>query len=143
ERLGSPEANAPLYEAGRQMAAKIQRHQQAPLRVIEAIEAAATLPFDDGCRRERAIFEECVASDQAKALIHAFFSERRAAKLPGIDAAAALPVRRVAIVGAGTMGGGIAMACANSGIPVLLRDTNEGALAGAVETIRKNYEASV
>src|SRR5579883_1952129 len=144
ERLGSPETNASLYDAGRVLAAKLRRGQTAPLRAVEAIEAAA-LPFEAGCRREREIFSECVRSDQAKALIHAFFAERRAAKIPGADtaAAAAAPIRRIAIVGAGTMGGGIAMACANSGIDVLLRDASEEALARGVAAISNNYETSV
>jgi 3-hydroxyacyl-CoA dehydrogenase len=142
EKLGAPGANAPLYEAGQQMASKIRRGQVAPLRAVEAIAAAAALPFDEGCRREREIFTECVRSGQAKALIHAFFAERAAAKIPGIDKARALPVKSVAIVGAGTMGGGIAMACANAGLPVRLRDAGGEALARGMETIRRNYETS-
>jgi 3-hydroxyacyl-CoA dehydrogenase len=118
--LGTVESNAPLYAAGRDMAAKIRRHQQAPLRAVEAIEGATALPFDQGCARERKLFEECIASDQAKSLIHAFFAERTAAKVPGVAKAAASPVARVAIIGAGTMGGGIAMTCANAGLDVLL-----------------------
>jgi len=142
EKLGSPEANAPLYEAGRQMASKTRRGQVAPLRAVEAIAAAAALPFEEGCRREREIFMECVRSDQAKALIHAFFAERAAAKIPGIDKARALPVKSVAIIGAGTMGGGIAMACANAGLSVRLRDASGEALTRGMETIRRNYETS-
>jgi len=158
EKLGSPEANAPLYDAGRQMASKTRRGQVAPLRAVEAIAAAAALPFDEGCRREREFFTECVRSDQAKALIHAFFAERTAAKIPGIDKAKipgidkakipgidkakAFPVKSVAIIGAGTMGGGIAMACANAGLSVRLRDASEEALTRGMETIRRNYETS-
>jgi len=143
DKLGTPEANAPLYAAGRQMAAKIRRHQQAPLRAVEAIEAAATLPFDEGCAQERALFNACVVSDQAKSLIHAFFAERTAAKVPGATKAASSAIARVAIVGAGTMGGGIAMACANAGLPVLLKEARPEALDAGLATIRRNYEASV
>ncbi len=144
ERLGTPEANAPLFAAGRQLAAKVRRREQAPLRAVEAIEAATTLPFDEGCRRERALFDECIVSDQAKALIHAFFAERAAARAPGVDkSTSVLPIARIGIVGAGTMGGGIAMACANAGIPVLLKETKSDALEAGVATIRGNYERSV
>ena len=143
ERLGSPDENARFYDAGRQLAHKSRPHQQAPLRAIEAIEAAAALPFDDGCRREREIFAECVVSDQAKSLIHAFFAERTAAKIPGIEKTGAAPVKCVGIIGSGTMGGGIAMACANAGIRVLLRDSSESALSSGMAKVRQNYETSV
>ena len=102
------------------------------------------LPFAEGCRRERELFAECVASDQARALIHAFFAERGVTKLPGITKdTAARPIARVAIICAGTMGGGIAMACANAGIDVLLRDTEQAALNRGMDTIRRNYDISV
>jgi len=142
EKLGSPAENAPRFEAARQTAAKLRRHQMAPLRAIEAIAVAADLPFQEGCRREREIFAECVRSDQAKAMIHAFFAERAAARIPGIDKESALPVRSVAILGAGTMGGGIAMACANAGLTVRLKDSSAEALERGVATIRRNYETS-
>ena len=143
-KLGTPEANAPLYAAGRELAAKIRRNQQAPLRAVEAIEAAATMSFEEGRRRERELFSECLASDQSRALIHAFFAERAAAKVPGVDkATAVLPVASVAIAGAGTMGGGIAMACANAGIPVLLKEADAARLEAGMAQIRRNYEISV
>jgi 3-hydroxyacyl-CoA dehydrogenase len=135
---------AALLAAGRELAQKTRRHQTAPARVLEAIEAAATLPFDEGCRRERAISLECTASDQARALIHVFFAERGVAKVPGIDKATpVVPVGTVAIVGAGTMGGGIAMACANAGLSVLLNDQEQAAIDRGLATIRKNYNISV
>jgi 3-hydroxyacyl-CoA dehydrogenase len=141
DRLGTPETNGPLYAAGRQLAARIR---QAPLRAVEALEAAATLPFDEGCRREREIFAECVVSDQAKSLIYAFFAERAVAKVPGVDQSmAAYPVARIGILGAGTMGAGIAMACANAAIPVLLKEATAEALDAGMANIRKNYQTSV
>ncbi len=143
-KLGTPETNARLYAAGRELAAKVRRGAIAPLKAVDAIEAAVALPFDEGCRRERELFAECVASDQARALIHAFFAERGVAKIPGITKDTAVkPVAKVAIIGAGTMGGGIAMACANAGLEVLLRDTQQSALNRGIETIRKNYDVSV
>jgi 3-hydroxyacyl-CoA dehydrogenase len=135
---------ASLLAAGHELARKTRRHQTAPPRVVDAIEAAATLPFEEGCRRERAISLECTASDQAKALIHVFFAERGVAKVPGVDTATPVaPVSTVAIVGAGTMGGGIAMACANAGLSVLLNDHDGAALDRGLATIRKNYQISV
>ena len=82
DRLGDADSNAPLLAAARQLAAKVKRHQTAPLKAIDAIDAAARLPFADGCQRERELFLECVRGEQAKALIHVFFAEREAAKLP-------------------------------------------------------------
>ena len=82
ERLGDAIINAPLLDSARALAAKVKRHQTAPLRVIEAVAAAADLPFEAGCRREREIFLDCVQGEQAKALIHVFFAERAASKLP-------------------------------------------------------------
>ena len=144
DRLGTSEANAPLFASARQLAAKVKRRQSAPLRAVDAIEAATTLTFDDGCRREREIFFDCVASEQAKALIHVFFAERAAGKLPDTARdATVLSIRTVAIVGAGTMGSGIAMACANAGLDVRLTDVGAGPLDAGMGTIRANYAASV
>ena len=144
DRLRTAEENAPLFEAARTLAGKIRRHQLAPLRAVDAIEAAATMPFADGCRRERELFVECVGTEQAKALIHLFFAERAVSKVRGVPKEAApRPVSRVGVVGAGTMGGGIAMACANAGLDVTLKDSSQGALDAGLEAIRRNYDASV
>jgi 3-hydroxyacyl-CoA dehydrogenase len=144
EKLSSAAENEPIYSAGRDQARKIRRNQNAPLKAIDAIQAAATLPFQESCLRERELFSECVKSDQAKAMIHAFLGEREVAKIPGITKDT--PVRAVAsaaIIGAGTMGGGIAMAFANAGIPVRIKDTDQTAIDRGLATIRKNYESSV
>jgi 3-hydroxyacyl-CoA dehydrogenase len=144
ERLGTPETNAPFFEAARAFAAKIRRHQIAPLKVIQAIEAATTLPFEAGCRRERTLFFECIRGDQAKAMIHVFFAERAAAKVPDLPKdVQPLPIARVGIIGAGTMGGGIAMACANAGLNVLLKDVSAERLDRGLATIRRNYDFSL
>ena len=143
-KLGSPSENAPLFAAAREQAAKTRRNMTAPLAAIEAIEIASRLPFEEGWKREREIAARCLASDQCQALIHAFFSERAVSKIPGIPKdTPTIDIRHAGIVGAGTMGGGIAMALANAGVPVLLRDTDEAALDRGMATIRKNYEASV
>jgi 3-hydroxyacyl-CoA dehydrogenase len=144
DKLGSEFVDASLFAAGRDQARKTRRNMMAPLKAVDAIEAAVTLPFDEGCKKERELFEECIASDQARALIHAFFAERAVAKIPDIPKDAAVyNIRQAAIIGAGTMGGGIAMACANAGIPVLLKEVEQAALDRGLATIRKNYENSV
>jgi 3-hydroxyacyl-CoA dehydrogenase len=144
DKLPPREAVPAMVATGKELARKTRRHMEAPVRVVDALEAGATLPFAEGCRREREIFAEIGTSEQAKALIHAFFAERGVSKVPGVtkDTAAA-PVSTVGIVGAGTMGGGIAMACANAGIQVRLVDATQQALDHGLATIRKNYDVSV
>ena len=130
-------------QAGRDLAQKIKRNQTAPLKAVEAI-GASVLPFEQGFRRERELFYECATSEQCRALIHAFFAERSAGKVAGIgQQAAALQISRVLIVGAGKMGRGIAMACANAGIDVLLRDSTQQALDAGMSGIQKTYLSSV
>jgi len=144
EKLGSAAENAPIFAAGRAQAGKIRRNQTAPIFALEALEAATTLPFDEGCKKEREIVRKVLASDQAKAMIHIFFAERAVARVPGIPKDTTVyPVAKVGIIGAGTMGGGIAMACANAGISVRLKETEQAALDRGMATIRKNYESSV
>jgi 3-hydroxyacyl-CoA dehydrogenase len=144
DRLGTEAENAPLFASARELASRTRRRQIAPLKVVDAIEAAARLPFEEGCRRERDIFFECMATEQAKALIHLFFAERAVSKIRGLPKeTAARQVGSVAIVGAGTMGGGIATACANAGLPVTLRDSAQAALDAGFSTIRRNYDSSV
>ncbi|PWT98261.1 MAG: 3-hydroxyacyl-CoA dehydrogenase [Terriglobia bacterium] len=143
-KLGSPTENAGIVAAGREQARKTRRNLIAPLAAIDALEAAVALPFDEGCRKEREIITELLGTDQCRALIHAFFAERAVSKIPGLPKdLPPIPVRQAAIVGAGTMGGGIAMAMANAGIPVLLKDSDQAALDRGVSAIRKNYEGSV
>ncbi len=144
QKLGTLESNASVLAAGREQARKTRRNMTAPLAVIDAIEVAVTMPFDEGCKREREIIQQCLASDQSRALIHAFFAERAAARIPGISKdTRTYKIRKAAVIGAGTMGGGIAMACANAGIPVLIMDTEQAALDRGLATVGKNYESSV
>jgi 3-hydroxyacyl-CoA dehydrogenase len=144
DQLGDAGQNAPLFEAARALARKIRRHQPAPLKAVDAIQAATELPFDAGSERETALFLECVQSEPAKALIHVFFAERAVARIPDVPKdVRPRPVARVGIIGAGTMGGGIAMACANAGLDVVLRDVDDAGLARGLETIRKNYAITV
>ena len=143
-RLGTPEQNSAIFAAARDSERKKQRGMTAPLAAVDAVEAATKLPFEEGCREERRLFAECLNSDQSKALIHVFFGEREVAKIPDIPKdVAAIPVTSAAVVGAGTMGGGIAMVFANAGIPVLLKEADQAALNQGLAKIRKNYATSV
>ena len=108
------------------------------------MEAATKLSFEEGCEVERRLFTECLFSDQSKALIHVFFGEREVAKIPDVPKDTSVkPIRSVAVVGSGTMGGGIAMVFANAGIPVLLKEVDQPALDQGLAKIRKNYASSV
>ncbi|WP_420473376.1 3-hydroxyacyl-CoA dehydrogenase NAD-binding domain-containing protein [Noviherbaspirillum sp. ST9] len=113
----------------------------APLKCVEAVAAAVTKKFDDGIKFERDLFVELVQTTESKALRHAFFGERAASKIP--DVPEDTPVRQIksaAVIGAGTMGGGIAMNFANAGIPVKILEMKPEALEKGLATIRKNYE---
>jgi 3-hydroxyacyl-CoA dehydrogenase len=144
EKLGTPAENAPIFAAARETVRKKQQGMTAPLAAIEAVEAATKLPFEEGCRLERKLFTECLLSDQSKALIHVFFGEREVGKIPDIPKETpTIPVNRAAVVGAGTMGGGIAMVYANAGIPVLLKEADQAALDRGMANIQKNYASSV
>ena len=123
--------------------AKTVKGVQAPFKAVDAIEAAFTMDFDAGSARERELFADCVTSTECRALVHMFFADREAAKVPDVPKdTPVLPIARAAVIGAGTMGGGIAMAYANAGIPVLLKDVDEAAVRGHGDD-RKNYESSV
>jgi 3-hydroxyacyl-CoA dehydrogenase len=144
EKLGTAVENATIFAAARDVAGKKQRGLKAPPAAIDAVEAATKLPFEEGCQLEAKLFTECLFSDQSKALIHVFFGEREVAKIPDVPRETpVMPVNRVAVVGSGTMGGGIAMVFANAGIPVLLKDVDEAALELGMSRIRKNYASSV
>ncbi|HEV2336315.1 MAG TPA: 3-hydroxyacyl-CoA dehydrogenase NAD-binding domain-containing protein [Stellaceae bacterium] len=137
---GTPE----LFEATRKAIARRARNQRAPYACIEAVEAATKLPFDEGCALERKMFDEQVNSAEARALRYAFFAEREVAKLPHIPADTRLrPTDHPAVVGAGTMGGGIAMSFADYGFDVKITDATADALDRGMARIRGNYATSV
>src|SRR3984957_2286120 len=144
EELGTPEQKAPIFAAARDRARKKQRNMTAPLAAIDAIEASVRLPFDEGCQYERKLLIDCLFSSQSKSLIHVFFGEREVAKIPDVPKdTPIIPVNSVAVVGAGTMGGGIAMVFANAGIPVVLKEADQAALDRGLANIQKNYASSV
>jgi len=143
-KLGAPEQNAPIFTAARENARKKQRGLMAPLAAIDAVEAATRLPFEEGCQVEQKLFAECLVSLQAKALMHVFFAEREVAKIPDIPKDTPLiPIKNAGVLGAGTMGAGIAMVLANAGIPVLVKEADQTALDRGMANIQKNYANSV
>ena len=136
--------NSPVFETKRDEIRKSKPGQHAPLRCIESVENAFKLPFDEGLKRERELFADALQDDQGKALIHAFFAEREAAKIPGLGPdVKPHEIKRVGIVGSGTMGGGIAMSFVNAGIPVVILDRDQNALDHGFGVVAKNYESMV
>jgi len=144
ERLAEAKAEPGMFEAMRKSIARKARGQKAPFYCIDCVEAAASLPFEEGIALERRLFAELESSAEAKALRYAFFAEREVAKLPGLPKDLKLPeIRTAAVVGAGTMGGGIAMSFADHGFPVKLLDTSREAVEKGLARIRSNYAVSV
>ena len=139
-----PPSDPGFFGAARAKAARESKHLPAPLRCIDAVEAAALQPFEAGIQFERSTFMDLMKSPESRALRHAFFGERAAARIPDVPAdTPARRVEKVAVVGAGTMGGGIAMTFINAGLPVTLLETSQQALDKGLATIRRNYESAV
>ena len=144
EKLEEAKADPGIFDAMRKSIARRARNQKAPYHCIAAVEAACSMPFDEGTQRERELFDDLENSAEARALRYAFFAEREVAKLPDIPRETALrPIETAAIVGAGTMGGGIAMSFAEFGFPVKLLEVSQEALDRGLARIRSNYETSV
>jgi 3-hydroxyacyl-CoA dehydrogenase len=144
DKLAEAKADPGIFDAMRKSIARRARNQKAPYHCIAAVEAACTMPFEDGISRERELFDELENSAEARALRYAFFAEREVAKLPDIPRDTPLrPIRTAAIVGAGTMGGGISMSFAEFGFPVKLLEASPEALDRGIARIRGNYETSV
>ena len=144
ERLGDEATNAPVFAKVRALAHQKRRGQRAPLKSIDSVEAATKMPFEEARALTAKLFMQCLHSPQSEALIHVFFGEREVRKIP--DVPSNTPTRKIAraaIVGAGTMGGGIAMNYANAGVPVLLKEVSEKALEKGLARIRANYDRSV
>jgi 3-hydroxyacyl-CoA dehydrogenase len=133
-----------LFAGFRRRIERRARGQLAPRKIIDCVEAACTLPCEEAFRFERASFHECSQSPQRRALTHLFFAERAARRIPGSPKGIEpLPVRNLGVVGAGTMGSGIAMVFAGSGIPVKLLEVSQQALDRGLGLVRNNYAASV
>jgi len=143
DKLEEARANPAIFDDFRRANAKKFRGFLAPEYNIRCIEATLSdLPFDEALKYERSLFDQLMADSQSAAQRHVFFAERQAAKVDVPADTAILPVARVGVIGAGTMGGGIAMNFANVGIPVTLVETTQEALDRGLGIIRKNYETT-
>lgn len=132
------------YEEFRLANARKMRGYFAPERIIDVVQAATELPFAEGMKRERELFTECMQSPESRALRHVFFAERQAAKLAGLAKDTPLRIiKRVAMIGTGTMGGGIAMNFASKGIPVHMVDVDSAAIEKGMAVVRANYMRGV
>jgi 3-hydroxyacyl-CoA dehydrogenase len=133
-----------FFEKARAEVAKASRGFPAPLEIVACVEAAATKPFDEGRKEERARFAKLVEGNESKALRHMFFAERQTTKIPDVpEDTPVREIKRAAVIGAGTMGGGITMNFANAGIPVSIMDTSDEAVKKGFERIKANYAATV
>jgi 3-hydroxyacyl-CoA dehydrogenase len=142
-KVTADRARPELFETFRAKNAALLRGFKAPANIIRAIEAAVTLPFDEGMKRETELFTELLNSTESKAQLYAFFAERDTAKVPGLASEAPLlPIAHVGVIGAGTMGGGIAMNFLNAGMPVTIVEASQEALDRGIGVIRRNYEAT-
>jgi len=138
---GEPKA---FFENARAEIGKASRGFPAPLEIVACVEAAVNKPFDEGRKEERQRFQKLVEGDESKALRHMFFAERQTGKIPDVpDDTPVRPIRSAAVIGAGTMGGGIAMSLVNAGIPVTIIEMKQDALDRGMATIKKNYAATV
>ncbi|QPF74992.1 3-hydroxyacyl-CoA dehydrogenase [Roseateles sp. DAIF2] len=144
-RFTNPEASPEAYfQFARNMVGGMSKNFPAPLRCLEAVAAAVTMKFEDGLRAEREGFAQLMLTPESKALRHAFFAERAASKIGDVpEDTPQRKIEKVAVIGAGTMGGGIAMNFLNAGLPVTILETRQDALDRGLATIRRNYEAQV
>ena len=144
EGLAEAREDPGLFDEYRESMAKRARGFEAPWACVDCVELAVSLPFHEGLAHERERFMTLVASDQSKAQRHLFFAEREVAKIPDVPKGTRTsPVERAAVIGCGTMGGGIAMNFANAGIPVTVFEVSQDALDRGFGIIRKNYAATV
>ncbi|OGA01801.1 MAG: 3-hydroxyacyl-CoA dehydrogenase [Betaproteobacteria bacterium RIFCSPLOWO2_02_67_12] len=133
-----------FFAQAREQVAKASRGYPAPLEIVACVETACTRPFDEGRKFERERFAVLVETGESKALRHMFFAERQTTKIPDVpEDTPTRPVKSAAVIGAGTMGGGIAMSLVNAGIPTTIIEVQQEALDRGIATIRKNYAATV
>jgi 3-hydroxyacyl-CoA dehydrogenase len=143
DKIDEVRGNKSLFDDFRKANARKFRGFAAPEGNIRAIEAAVAKPYAEGVLDERRLFVELMMGDQAKAQQYFFFAERKAAKIENIpEGTQAREIRRVGVIGAGTMGGGISMNFLSSGLPVTIVETSQEALDRGVGVVRKNYEAT-
>jgi 3-hydroxyacyl-CoA dehydrogenase len=143
DKLAAVRGKPEVFANFRKSVARQTRGFRAPENIVKAVEAAVSLPFEQGLQRERELFVELLNSPESRAQRYFFFAEREAAKIPDVPAdTPAKDVKKAAVIGAGTMGGGIAMNFANVGIPVTVVEMNQEALDRGLGVVRKNYEAT-
>ena len=141
-KIELPHAQA-FFQFARNTIGAVAKNYPAPLKCVDAVAAAVFEPFDKGLATERQLFQELLLTPQSAALRHAFFAERAAGKIDKLPAnTPTRPIRSVAVIGAGTMGGGITMNFVNAGIPVKVLEVKPEALEKGIGTVRKNYENS-
>ncbi len=141
DRIEADRSRPELFAEFRRANAKRFRGFKAPDAIIEAVEDAVSLPFDEGIAREQALFEQLVSSTESAAQRHYFFAERDTARVPDLPAGTdVIEIGAVGVIGAGTMGGGIAMNFLNAGIPVTLVEMSQEALDRGIAVVRRNYE---
>lgn len=143
DKLAETRADPAAFDALAHKLLAKARGQQAPEVTAAAVRRSFTLPIDEALAQDAEAFTTLMAGSQSRALRHQFFAEREAMKIPGLPAGLAREVRAVAVIGAGTMGGGIAMSFAGAGVPVVLIDTTQDALDRGMDRIRANYATSV
>ncbi|TYR31956.1 3-hydroxyacyl-CoA dehydrogenase [Mesorhizobium microcysteis] len=144
EKLEAARADLAAFDAAVKELTKKARGLEAPLACADSVRNAITLPFDEALAKEREFFIKLVQGDQSRAQRHLFFAEREAAKVPGIGKdVQPREIRKVGVIGAGTMGGGIAMSFVNGGVPVTVLEMTDEALDRGFATIEKNYAISV
>jgi 3-hydroxyacyl-CoA dehydrogenase len=143
DKLAAVRGKPEVFASFRKSIARQTRGFRAPESIMKAVEAAVSLPFEQGIKRERELFVELLNSPESKAQRYFFFAEREAAKIPDVPAdTPPRDVQKAAVIGAGTMGGGIAMNFANAGIPVTVIEVAQEALDRGLGIVRKNYEAT-
>jgi 3-hydroxyacyl-CoA dehydrogenase len=141
--LADAAASRAALEAARADTAKKSRGLFSPMKIIEAVEGALTLPFDEGMALERKLFMQCIESPQRAGLIHAFFAEREVQKAPETKAAKPRPLDTAGIIGGGTMGAGIAVAMLDAGIPVTMIERDDTQLARGRANVEKVYDGLI
>jgi 3-hydroxyacyl-CoA dehydrogenase len=133
-----------FFEGVRAEVGKASKGYPAPLEIVACVEAAVTKPFDEGRKFERSRFEHLVNTTESKALRHMFFAERQTSRIPDVpEDTPTRHIKKAAVIGAGTMGGGITMSFVNAGIPVTIIETAKEALDRGLATIKKNYASTV
>jgi 3-hydroxyacyl-CoA dehydrogenase len=145
DKIAADRGNAKVFEDAAKQIEKTHRGQFAPAQILKCVEAAVnSATFDEGMKAEQRFFAECMKNPQREALIHIFFAQRAANKIPGLDKETPLiDINKASVIGSGTMGGGIAMCFANAGIAVRLHDNDKENLAKGLKVIEGNYARTV